>query len=143
GRATADQIGAIKLLANGALDKEASKVMGNVTPDFMMGWRHDFTYKNFGFGFLLDLRTGVDIWSQTMSHSYHTGVAKVTADNGIRERPIVAGKDVLTNERFVMSDASGHYVENTIDTDAFSWFNGNNVAEMYVFDGSFLKLREA
>lgn len=43
GRATADQIGAIKLLANGALDKEASKVMGNVTPDFMMGWRHDFT----------------------------------------------------------------------------------------------------
>ena len=66
GNATADQIGAIKLLANGALDKDASKVMGNVTPDFMMGWRHDFTYKNFGFGFLLDLRIGGDIWSQTM-----------------------------------------------------------------------------
>lgn len=143
GNATADQIGAIKLLANGALDKDASKVMGNVTPDFMMGWRHDFTYKNFGFGFLLDLRIGGDIWSQTMAHSYQTGVAKVTADNGIRERPIVAGKDVLTNERFVMPDANGHYVANTIETDAFSWFNANNVAEMYVFDGSFLKLREA
>lgn len=143
GNATADQIGAIKLLANGALDKDASKVMGNVTPDFMMGWRHDFTYKNFGFGFLLDLRIGGDIWSQTMSHSYQTGVAKVTAENGIRERPIVAGKDVLTKERFVMPDANGNWVENTIETDAFSWFNSNNVAEMYVFDGSFLKLREA
>lgn len=142
GKATADQIGAIKLLSNGALDKDASKVMGNVTPDFMMGWRHDFTYKDFGFGFLLDLRIGGDIWSQTMAHSYQTGVAKVTADNGIRERPIVAGKDVLTNERFVAPDANGHYVANTIETDAYSWFNGNNVAEMYVFDGSFLKLRE-
>ena len=108
----------------------------------MMGWRHDFTYKDFGFGFLLDLRIGGDIWSQTMAHSYQTGVAKVTADNGIRERPIVAGKDVLTNERFVAPDANGHYVANTIETDAYSWFNGNNVAEMYVFDGSFLKLRE-
>ena len=143
GKATADQIGAIKLYTNGTPQKEASKIIGNVTPDFLMGWRHDFTYKNFGFGFLLDLRIGGDIWSQTMSHSYSAGVANVTAENGIRERAIVAGKDVMTEERFVIPDASGKFVENNFETDAYTWFNSNGNAETYVFDGSFLKLREA
>lgn len=143
GKATDDQIGSIKMYSNGSPQTEASTVIGNVTPNFMMGWRHDFNYKNFSFGFLLDLRIGGDIWSQSMSHSYSTGVAKVTAENGIRERAIVAGKDVMTNERFVVLDADGKWVINTLETDAQTWFNGNGCSETYVFDGSFLKLREA
>ncbi len=141
GTATSDQIGAIKLNANGAPEQNASAIIGNVTPNFLLGWRHDFTYKQFGFGFLLDLRIGGDIWSQTMSHSYSAGVANVTAENGIRERAIVAGKDVATHERFVMSE-NGKWVENTIETDAYTWFNSYGLSETYVFDGSFLKLRE-
>lgn len=141
GTATSDQIGAIKLNSNGAPEQNASAIIGNVTPNFLLGWRHDFTYKQFGFGFLLDLRIGGDIWSQTMSHSYSAGVANVTAENGIRERAIVAGKDVATHERFVMSD-NGKWVENTIETDAYTWFNSYGLSETYVFDGSFLKLRE-
>lgn len=141
GTATSDQIGAIKLNANGAPLQNASAIIGNVTPDFLLSWRHDLTYKQFGFGFLLDLRIGGDIWSQTMSHSYSAGVASVTAENGIREREIVAGKDVATDERFVMSE-NGKWVENTIKTDAYTWFNSCGLSETYVFDGSFLKLRE-
>ncbi|MGM9759221.1 MAG: hypothetical protein ACI30I_03790 [Parabacteroides sp.] len=42
-----------------------------------------------------------------------------------------------------MQDASGKWVENTIETDAQTWFESGGVSEMYVFDGSYLKLREA
>lgn len=142
GLATADQIGAVKVNSNGLLRSKSAQRIGNVTPDFMMNWRHDFNIKNWGFGFLLDLRIGGDIWSQTMAHSYTAGVANVTADNGIRERDIVGGVDVLKNERVVMQDVSGKWVTNTIKTDAYSWFKAD-VSEYYVFDGSYLKLREA
>ena len=77
-----------------------------------------------------------------MSHSYTAGTSIVTAENGVRERAIVAGVDVMDDERFVMQDANGNWVTNTIKTDAYSWFK-NDVAEYYTFDGSFLKLREA
>src|SRR5690606_15863237 len=117
--------------------------IGNVTPDFLASWRNDFKYRDFSFGFLLDLRVGGDIWSQTMAHAYGAGVAEITAENGIRERAVLAGRDVMSDERFAMQDDNGNWIENTIETDAQSWYQNGGVSEMYVFDGSFLKLREA
>jgi TonB-linked SusC/RagA family outer membrane protein len=135
--------GAIKVNSEGLIAKESSKKIGYAAPDFICGLRNNFTIKNFSFGFFLDLRMGGDIWSQSMNHSYNAGTAAETVKGGVRERAIVAGKDVMTNERFVMKDASGNWVTNTIETDAQTWFESGGVAEMYVFDGSFLKLREA
>ena len=142
GTATADQIGAVKVNSAGLASTKSAQVIGNVTPDFLMNWRNDFSIQNVSFGFLLDLRVGGDIWSQSMSHGYTAGTAEITAADGVRERAIVAGKDVATNERFVMKDASGKWVENTIETDAQTWYEAGGNPEMYVFDGSFLKLRE-
>lgn len=135
--------GAIKVTANGLIQKESGKAIGSVTPDFLSGWRNDFSYKNLSFGFFMDMRIGGDVWSQSMSHSYAAGTAEYTVENGIREREIIAGKDIMADERFVMQDANGNWVENTIAVDAQTWFRNGGVAEMYVFDGSYLKLREA
>lgn len=135
--------GAIKVTANGLMQQEAGKAIGSVTPDFLTGWRNDFSYKNLSFGFFLDMRVGGDIWSQSMKHSYAAGTAEYTAKNGIREREIIAGKDIMTDERFVMQDANGNWVENTIAVDAQSWFRNTDIAETAIFDGSYLKLREA
>ena len=143
GTATTDQIGAIKMNANGKPLTKASQVIGNVNPKYLMGWRHDFTWQDFQFGFLLDLRIGGDIWSQSMSHSYSAGTAAVTAENGIRERYIVGGVDVFTDKQFVRPDENGNWVKNDIETSAYTWFGSNGCSETYVFDGSFLKLREA
>src|SRR5690606_34725961 len=97
----------IKVGARGLPQQKASQNIGNVTPDFLAGWRNDFRIKDFSFGFFLDMRIGGDIWSQSMNHAYVAGVAEITAENGVRERPIVAGVDVMTNERFAMSDGNG------------------------------------
>jgi TonB-linked outer membrane protein, SusC/RagA family len=135
--------GAIKVNSRGLVQQKASQDIGNVTPDFLASWRHDFSVKNLSFGFFLDLRVGGDIWSQTMNHAYVAGVAEITAEDGIRERPIVAGVDVMPEERFAMQDESGNWIANTIATDAQTWYESGGIAQMYVFDGSFLKLREA
>lgn len=143
GTANASQLGMIKVNSNSAPAKLSAQVIGNVTPDFLLGWRHDFAYKQFGFGFMLDLRIGGDLYSQSMNHGYAAGTAGVTAENGIRERPIVAGKDVMTENQYVMKDADGNWVENTIETNAQNWFRDYGCSEDWIFDGSFLKLREA
>lgn len=135
--------GAIKVNESGLIKTKSGADMGNVTPDCLLGWRNDFTIKDFSFGFLLDLRIGGDIWSQSMNHGYGAGTAAYTTENGIRERKIVAGRDIMADERFVMQDADGNWVPNTIETDAQTWFRDGGVSEMYIFDGSFLKLREA
>lgn len=142
GLATADQIGAIKVNANGKPTTVSGQVIGNVTPDYLMGWRNDFSIKNLSLGFMLDYRKGGDIWSQSMSHGYSAGTAEYTVKNGVRERAIVPGIDVYTHERFVMQDANGNWVKNTIATDAQTLFESWGTSETYVFDGSFLKLRE-
>lgn len=135
--------GAIKVNETGKPVEKDTQKIGNVTPDFLASWRNDFKYRDFSFGFLLDLRVGGDIWSQTMAHAYGAGVAEITAENGIRERAVLAGRDVMSDERFAMQDDNGNWIENTIETDAQSWYQNGGVSEMYVFDGSFLKLREA
>ncbi|UIR54633.1 SusC/RagA family TonB-linked outer membrane protein [Sphingobacterium sp. SRCM116780] len=134
--------GAIKVNNSGFVESKPGEVIGHVVPDFLASLRNDFRYKDFSFGFMLDFRKGGDIWSQTMSHSYTTGVAEITAANGIRERAIVAGKDVMQNERYAMKQGND-WVENTIQVNAQDWFESGGISESYVFDGSFLKLREA
>jgi TonB-linked SusC/RagA family outer membrane protein len=135
--------GAIKIRSNGLIQTKTTQDIGNVTPDFLLSWRNDFTVKDFSFGFMLDMRKGGDIWSQTMAHSYVAGTAEITAENGIRERAIVAGVDVMPEERFAMQAEDGSWVPNTISTNAQSWYESGSVDQMYVFDGSFIKLREA
>jgi len=147
GNATADQIGAIKVNSGGFPTTASDQVIGNVSPDAIMGWRNDFSYKNLSFGAMFDFRLGGDIWSQTMSHAYCAGLAAYTVDGDtgdVREKPIVAGKDVFSWEKFVKQDASGKWVTNDIQTNAqdlFEWGNGN-VGELATFKGSYLKLRE-
>jgi TonB-linked SusC/RagA family outer membrane protein len=133
----------IKVTQRGLIVSKATTPIGQVAPDFLAGWRNDFSYGDLSFGIFLDLRIGGDIWSQSMAHSYTAGTAAITAENSVRERAIVAGRDVMTNEQFVMQDENGNWVPNTIETDAQTWFESGGVNEMYIFDGSFLKLREA
>ena len=143
GKATSDQVGAIIVNGSGSIGTKSDKVVGNVTPDFLAGWRNDFSYKNLSFGAMFDLRIGGDIWSQTVSHAVCAGLASITADGGVRERPIVAGKDVYTDYQFVTLK-DGKYVVNDVETcaeDFFEW-GGGNAGEFAVFKGSFLKLRE-
>ncbi|MDR0536687.1 MAG: SusC/RagA family TonB-linked outer membrane protein [Tannerellaceae bacterium] len=137
------KIGDIKVTESGLLKSKSGEIIAHVTPKFLAGWRNDFQYKQFAAGIFLDMRIGGDIWSQSMMHSYTAGLAAITAEDGIRERMILPGRDVVKDERFAMQNEAGEWVPNTIEVTAQEWFEDGGLNPLYVFDGSFLKLREA
>lgn len=143
-----DEEGRIKIGSSGVPQTVSSSTIGNVMPKAMLSWRHDFTWKNWTAGIMLDMRLGGDIYSQTMAHTYCAGTAAVTAENGIRETGVVPGINFMDNEKFVIdANGDGNYVPVTAENctiAAQDWFEGNTYGcdEMFVFDGSFLKWRE-
>jgi TonB-linked SusC/RagA family outer membrane protein len=125
--------------------------LGNVTPDWLGGLRNDFTYKNFGFGFLLDMRKGGDIFSVSNMFGAYSGLLEFTALEDFRENGLILGKDFLTEEKFVKVTSlnsediqKSEFADNDIVTgaqDFFESYYGNR--ELSVYDGSYLKIREA
>ena len=125
--------------------------LGNVTPDWLGGLRNDFTYKEFGFGFLLDMRKGGDIFSVSSMFGAYSGILEFTAQDDFRENGLILGKDFLADKKFVKVTQlneediqNSQFAENDIVTgaqDFFESYYGNR--ELSVYDGSYLKLREA
>ena len=125
--------------------------LGNVTPDWLGGLRNDFTYKEFGFGFLLDMRKGGDIFSVSNMFGAYSGLLEYTALDDFRENGLILGKDFLTDEKFVKVTElnaediqQSEFAENDIVTGAQDFFESYySNRELSVYDGSYLKLREA
>ena len=143
--------GSIILDADGNPTYLSSQVIGNIVPKALLSWRNDFKYKDWSAGFMLDMRIGGDLWSQTMSHAYCAGTADVTVEGGIRERGLVPGVDMMTDYHYVLDNGDGTYTDyaaavaagNASKVSAQDWFEWMYTAnETYVFDGSFLKWRE-
>lgn len=61
--------------ANGKLEK-----LGSVLPDFTLGWRNDFSYKNFSFGVMFSGRIGGLVVSMTEAALDYYGVSKASGD---------------------------------------------------------------
>ncbi len=118
---------------------DENKTIGNIQPDWLMGWSNEISYRSLSFGFLLDFRHGGDFYSGTQGCSVYSGVNKMTIENNIREDGAIFGTNFATDYTFVHEDGT----PNTTAVDPreaaiiFSSTNKSNV-----IDGSFLKLRE-
>jgi hypothetical protein len=71
----------------------AYTLIGDRQPDFTMGLLNAFTYKNWSFSFLLDIRKGGDVFNGTEHLLYTRGMSRRTLD---RETPRVI-KGVLAD----------------------------------------------
>jgi hypothetical protein len=95
------------------------------------GLSNEFHYKNFALSFLIDYKFGAKIYSGTNLVLYAEGLQKATLQG--REGGYI-GPGV---------DQAGH--ANTVAVPAETYFNqiagGDNVAEEFVYDASFIKLR--
>ncbi|WP_164914158.1 SusC/RagA family TonB-linked outer membrane protein [Aquimarina sediminis] len=116
-----------------------NKVIGNVTPDFLLGINNSFSYKNLDLSFLIDIKSGGDVFSFT---------DRVASTNGNDIRTL-EGRDFYTggNGVFVPNDA---VVQGTLDPDVASrgvdpatlYQRLGNISENWVVDGSYVKLRQ-
>ena len=115
--------------------------LGNGVYKLTGGWHNALTYKDFSLSFLVDFKFGAKLFSGTNFTAYSSGLHKNTLPGRTKEAPngIVVGKGVMWNE------ATNTYVPNTVGVEASTYYGKiteNNIAEEFVYDASFIKLRE-
>ena len=106
--------------------------LGNGVYKWTGGFHNDFSYKNFSLSFLVDFKLGAKLFSGTNYSLYQYGLQKTTLqgrENGIS----VTGVDENGNA----------FSKSGIDAQTYwQWIATNNITEEFVYDASFVKLRE-
>jgi len=119
---------------NGLRITGARTLFGNIYPDWIGGINNSFTYKNVSLSFLVDVRRGGVIMSNTTSALRSSGTAKETEDR----TPFV--------QPGVIRNANGTTSPNTVPVSSVQAYwqqlDSSVSPENNIFDGSFSKLRE-
>lgn len=131
--------------ANGLYVSTPTKSLGSILPDYNMGIRNTFSYKQISMSALIDVQKGGKYFSTSNMWSMYSGMAEETAANGIREDGIVVpGVTGTVNFNSDGTYTVSNTAQNTTVTDAqlyFSHFYSGPVAQN-VFDADYIKLRE-
>jgi TonB-linked SusC/RagA family outer membrane protein len=123
-----------------AIADPTSGVIGDPIPDFTLGVRNTISFKNFSLTALIDYREGGDVWCGTCGILDYFGVSKTTGDlrnesyvvDGIRQSD---GQQNTTPVAY--ADPAGG-----LGANRFVRYGFGGVAEDYIYDASFMKLRE-
>ncbi|HMR92557.1 MAG TPA: SusC/RagA family TonB-linked outer membrane protein [Chitinophagaceae bacterium] len=135
---SSQHFGKLLLNGNGLPQRDAEIVkLGNQQAKGLIGVTNTFTYKGFGFSFLIDARIGGEIFSASNVSLQRFGVAAVTAPNGERPEMVVDG---------VVADGSGHAVNTKAVSQQLYWntlatLNNLGVGEAYLYDATNVRLR--
>ena len=121
---------------NGRPLREANlSTLGTVQPDWTGGWGNQFSFGNFSFNTLLDVKVGGKLYSVTQMFGEYAGVL----ESSLRGREedwdspgiVVPGLNVNTRQ------------PNTVNITAERYFHGLfGFTENYVYDAGYVKLRE-
>lgn len=153
--------------ANGYYMKTAGDtVIGNINPDWNMGINTRVNWKGLSFYALIDIQQGGDIYSINTKYGQATGLYEETAENNVLGNPM---RDNLVHKDngdlgahyttgLALADAdptSGGYIlpgvkadgtENDLLVASGRWgrafYYNNSPTARYVFDASYVKLRE-
>ncbi len=124
----------------------SAEIIGNPNPDWLGGISNTFNYKNLKLNFLIDIRHGGDIFSLDQWYGEGTGLYPSTA--GLNELGVPKRAPVAENGGVILPGVKQDGTPNDIRTSnedgndtAFGYPNGPPRA-WYVFDGSYVKLRE-
>ena len=115
------------------------KVIGTVSPDFLLGFNTRFEYKKFRLAGVLEWKNGGQMYAGTAGILDYYGVTQKSAD-------FRSGEPFLFEEDAVKEVSPGVYEKNNILIDpknAYSYFEAkNSISESSIFGTSFVKLRE-
>ncbi len=126
--------------ATGRIIKDPEpQAMGNVTPDFRMGFDNSFTYKAVTFEFLIDWQQGGKIFSQTNMWMDYSGLSARTEN-----RP----EEGLVNDGVYADNLTGTWVSTGvvdtthIDVETYWGDLAYNDFSNSVYDATYVKLRQ-
>lgn len=118
--------------ANGKYVASGQKSLGSTTPDYNMGLRNSFKYKNFSLSALIDMQKGASYFSTSHMYGMYSGMLEETAANGVRENGVVL--------EGVLADGT----PNTTRLDGVVWGKtySAGIDKLNVFSSDYIKLRE-
>jgi TonB-linked SusC/RagA family outer membrane protein len=120
-----------------------NNVIGNVNPDWIGGVYNTLRYKGVSLGFLIDVRSGGDLFSLDRYYGLATGITVETTqlnDLGNPSRNTIAtGGGVIMPGVTADGKANTKRVENNFGTYGYA----QNPAAGFIYDASYVKLREA
>ena len=125
-----DENGEIVYDRNGYPRKGEIKKLGVGVHPYTGGFSNSFSYKNFHLNALIDGKFGGDMFSGTNDMAYFLGTHKGTLEG--RENGVI-GKGVK-------SDGSPN--DKAVPAMEYYMYLANNITEAFVYDASFVKLRE-
>lgn len=133
--------------ANGRylISTTSNEVIGNPNPDWIGSINNSLKYKNFTFSFLIDTRQGGDLFSLDLYYGLATGLYPETAglnDLGKPSRNSIANGGGVILPGVKQSDGKPNDIR--VSNVNFGTFGYRyNPAAMFVYDASYVKLREA
>jgi len=124
---------------------KSAQVIGNVTPDWFGGIGSTLSWKNISFNFLISAKFGGDIYSLDQAYGQYVGLYPETAGtndlgNPVRNTIDQGGGLILDG---VKEDGSKNDIRvSAVDSDVSPFGIANNPNEAFIYDASFVKLRE-
>lgn len=126
-----------------AITTSTTNKLGNVYPDWIGGIFNSFSYKGLNLSFLIDIRSGGDVFSLDTYYGMATGIYPETAglnDLGNPSRNTLAnGGGVIMPGVTADGKPNTIRVSNVYGTYGYSY----NPNKAFVYDASYVKLREA
>lgn len=125
--------------------------IGDPNPDWIGGINNSFKYNNVSFSFLVDVRQGGDIFSLDMFYGDGSGLYAETAglnDRGVPKRtPVAEGGGVILPGVKQDGTPNDIYANNSNGSGGTAYGyvangGGGMPRKYYVYDGSYVKLRE-
>lgn len=110
--------------------------IGDIFPDWMMGINNTLNYKNLSLSFLVDIRQGGYMFSNTSSTLRTQGLGKETAENR---------GNIFIDKGVIFDQATNKYITNTVPVQSMQDFWGQFITtntEGSVYNASYAKLRE-
>lgn len=138
-----DDNGEFILNSNGTYVVEQNKFFGSILPDYTGGILNTFAYKNLNLTASIDFQKGGQFFSLSENWGSYSGLLEETAnmnDRGNPKRdPVSEGGGVHVTG----VDADGNPVDTYVNALSYygQWYS-NRLAEPFIHDASYIKLRE-
>lgn len=119
-------------------------MIGNPNPDWIGGINNRLSYKNLSLSFLVDVRQGGDLFSLDMYYGLDGGLYPETA--GLNDLGNPSRNTLAEGGGVIMPGVTGDGKLNTIrvsNTSSGTYGYSYNPAAGFIYDASFVKLREA
>ena len=123
---------------------DAFEIIGYGVPDFTGGLENSFTWKNINLSFLIDFKSGGDIYSGTNTLLTGTGLTKMSLEGRDPDNPMTVEGAIQTGETIDGDPIYEDFKRTLAPHEARDYWGATRwrTTDKYTYDASYVKLRQ-